>query len=232
MTKRPSPSFSKPSAKPSSRTERTSASAAVSADLPLAEADITQLSNIIEQLAADEDALDLEGIDGFLTGLICGPVTIAPRDYLPVMFGTMPTFDSHAQFEVFSNLLIRRGRMIERALAAPVEDLNDPRALVPILLDTDEPNNATDTDLNGPPAGAYWAAGFMRVLEHWERDWKLLDPQIDAAISPHLDAFLTLCLPPEEWPDDLQPETDEPAQWLAQAIWAAYSIYAFWRSRG
>ena len=197
-------------------------------NLPLSDTEIMQLSNIIEELAVQEDALDLEGIDGFLTGLICGPVNIALHDYLPVMFGTTPIFKSQAQFEVFSHSLVRRGRMIERALAAPVEDLNDPRALVPILLDVEGLSQAAHA--NEPPAGAYWAAGFMRVLQHWEREWNLLDPHIDAAISPHLDAFLTLCLSPEQWPDDLEPETDEPSQWLAQAIWAAYSIYGFWRS--
>lgn len=218
----------KNSAHTGSRAKQLSPKDSSTKNLPLSDTEIMRLSKIVEELAVHEDALDLEGIDGFLTGLICGPVNIALHDYLPVMFGVMPIFNNQAQFEEFSHLLVRRGLMIERALAASVEDLNDPRALVPILLDAEDLSAVDDPE--GPPAGAYWAAGFMRVLQHWEREWNLLDPHIDAAISPHLDAFLTLCLPPEQWPDDLQPETDEPSQWLAQAIWAAYSIYGFWRS--
>jgi uncharacterized protein len=195
-------------------------------DQALSDFDIANLADITAALAVDDDALDLEGVDGFLTALICGPVSVSPDDYLPVMFGGQPAFDSHGQYQTYLKLLTRRGQMIERALAAPVDDLNDPRALVPILLD----DESADADTAAPP-GAYWAAGFMRVLEHWERDWRLLDPQIDSALSPHLDAMLTLCLPPEDWPEDLQPESDEPAEWLAQAIWAAYSMYAFWQGK-
>ena len=191
----------------------------------LSDYEMATLTQITEAVAKSDDALDLEGIDGFLTALICGPVAVSADAYLPVMFGGPPAFNSNGQYQTYLKLLMRRGEMITQALNAPVDDLNDPRALMPILLD-----DTADSDADAPP-GAYWAAGFMRVLAHWEQDWRLLDPQIDSALSPHLDAMLTLCLPPEEWPEELQPESEEPAEWLAQGIWAAYSIYAFWQGK-
>ena len=132
----------------------------------------------------------------------------------------------------------RRRNEIARALAAPIEDLADPKALSPLIMDWQgllaelPPAEATRLNAAGiPPYAQLWAAGFLLVVEHWEDDWSLpADSKDEAFVDEVLDPFYVLAAPLEEL--TAEERTIRREDHVAMAIWGAYELRDFWRDRG
>lgn len=209
---------------------------------PLNDDEIDTLADLIDEAAARTDApLSLEGVDGFITALQCAPRTLAPEDYLPVLFGQgdpAALFANASEYAHFQALLARRWNAIARALAAPIDDLTDPRALSPLIMDwegmlDDMPKKeAAVLRAEGvPPYASIWAAGFLQVVEHWEADWELPPDSKDEAFADEmLDPLYVLMTPPEDWTDEERRTPRE--DYVAMAIWSCYELRDFWRDRG
>ncbi|MFO7541681.1 MAG: YecA family protein [Thiobacillus sp.] len=209
---------------------------------PLSDDDIDTLADLVDAAAACTDApLSLEGIDGFITALQCAPRTLAPEAYLPVLFGQddpVALFADAAEYDQFQALLTRRWNAIARALAAPIDDLADPRALSPLIMDweamlDDMPRKEADAlRAEGVPTYAsMWAAGFLQVVEHWEADWELPpDSKDEAFVDEMLDPLYVLMTPPDEWTDEERQTSRN--DYVAMAIWSCYELRDFWRDRG
>lgn len=209
---------------------------------PLNDDDIAELADLIDDAAARTDApLSLEGVDGFVTALQCAPRTIAAESYLPVLFehdAPATLFADAAQYGRFEALLGRRWNEIARALAVPIDNLADPRALSPLIMDwegllADLPKNeAAALRAEGvPPYASLWAAGFLQVVEHWEADWELPpDSKDEAFVDEMLDPLYVLMTPPEEW-TEAERQTSR-NDYVAMAIWSCYELRDFWRDRG
>jgi uncharacterized protein len=209
-------------------------------DTPLTEDDIDRFHELLERISADDpDGLPLESVDGFITALVCGPRPVMPSEYLPVLFGENDParFADTAEFETFLELFNRRWNQIAAALCAPVEDLADPRALMPLVMDWEamvaELPPAERTAAAGqyiPPFASLWAAGFLIAVESWEADWALPDGSKDEAfVDALLDPFYILT----ERPEDLTAKERAISReaYFAQAIWNAYDLRAFWQDR-
>ncbi|MDT3707848.1 MAG: YecA family protein [Thiobacillus sp.] len=210
---------------------------------PLSDADIDELADLVDLVDERTDVpVSLEALDGFITALVCSPRAIPPAEYFPVLLerddGLATLFEDAADERRFLALFERRRNEIARALAAPIEDLADPRALSPLVMDWNgllaelPPAEAKPLREAGvPPYAQLWAAGFLLVVEHWQDDWNLpADSKDEAFVDEVLDPFYVLAAPL----DELSPEERAVRRedHLAMAIWGAYELREFWLDRG
>ncbi len=214
-----------------------------SANAPLSDADIDALADLVDLIDERTDVpVSLEGLDGFLVALACSPRAIPPEAYFPVLLdlpdGLATVFEESADEARFLALVDRRRNEIARALAAPIEDLADRRALSPLVMDWQgllaelppaEAKRLQDAGI--PPYAQLWAGGFLLAVEYWEADWELPAGSKDEAfVDEMLDPFYVLAAPP----DELSPEERAVRRedHLAMAIWGAYELREFWLDRG
>ena len=218
-------------------------SASPSPNAPLSDAEIDALADLVDLVDEHTDVpVSLEGMDGFITALVCSPRAIPPAEYFPVLLerddGIDAVFDDPADAARFLALFDRRRKEIARALAAPIEDLTDPRALSPLIMDwqallAELPPAEADRlkDAGIPPYAQLWAAGFLLAVEHWEAEWTLPAGSKDEAfVDEVLDPFYVLAAPL----DELTPEERDVRRedHVAMAIWGAYELREFWLDRG
>ena len=209
----------------------------------LTDADVDAFADLVDLIDERTDVpLSLEGIDGFITALACGPRLIEPAEYFPVLLdrpeGLGDVFEDAADEARFLDLFARRQREVARALAAPIEDLTDRRALSPLVMDWDAlladlpaPETRRLREAGIPPYAQLWAGGFLLALEHWEADWALPAGSKDEAfVDEVLDPYYVLAAPL----DELTPEERAVRRedHLALAIWGAYELREFWLDRG
>jgi uncharacterized protein len=214
-----------------------------SAHSPLSDADVDALADLVDLIDERTDVpVSLEGLDGFITALGCSPRALEPEEYFPLLFdradGLAGVFDDAADEARFLQLFERRRREVERALAAPIDDLTDARALSPLVMDWNgllgelPPAEAGRLREAGiPPYAQVWAGGFLLVVEHWEDDWTLpAGCKDEAFVDEVLDPFYVLAAPL----DELTPEERgvRREDHLALAIWGAYELREFWLDRG
>jgi len=208
---------------------------------PLTDDEIAAYDDLLQDAGERLDReLSVEGVDGFTAALLVGPRRLAPEDAFPVLLGDagLEVFHDAAARTRFADCFERRRAELERALAAPVENLADPRALAPLILDweailADLPKaEAAALRAEGVPGyGELWAAGVLQAVEHWEDDWALPPESKDEQfVDACLDPFYTLITPEAEW----TPEEKKLAReaHVAQAIWSLYDLREFWLDRG
>jgi uncharacterized protein len=218
-------------------------SAPKSPNAPLSDDQIDALADLVDLIDECTDVpVSLEGLDGFVTALVCSPRAIPPEEYFPVLLerddGLDAVFEDAADAARFLALFERRRNEIARALAAPIEDLTDPRALSPLIMDWNgllaelPPAEAKQLKAAGiPPYAQLWAAGFLLAVEHWEDDWRLPAGSKDEAfVDEVLDPFYILAAPL----DELSPEERAVRRedHVALALWGAYELREFWLDRG
>ncbi len=115
-------------------------------DQPLTEAEYDRLEEILSSFS-EEDAMDLEEMDGFFAALICAPETVPPSVYLSEIWGGEEApFDGIDGFEEFLNLAMRHWNSVSRELA-------DPELVFTPWLLAEEGEDF--------PKGNYWAQGFL-----------------------------------------------------------------------
>jgi uncharacterized protein len=214
-----------------------------SPNAPLSDDEIDELADLVDLIDERTDVpVSLEGVDGFLTALVCSPRAIPPEEYFPVLLdrddGLATTFEDAADEARFLALFERRRNEIARALAAPIENIADPRALSPLVMDWNgllaelPPADAKRLkDAGIPPYAQLWAGGFLLAVEHWEDDWALPpDSKDEAFVDEVLDPFYVLAAPL----DELTPEERaiRREDQLALALWGAYELREFWLDRG
>ncbi len=218
-------------------------SAAKSPHAPLRDDEIDALADLVDLIDERTDVpVSLEGMDGFLTALVCSPRAIPPEEYFPVLLdradGLATVFEDAVDETRFLALFERRRNEIARALSAPIENLADPKALSPLVMDWNgllaelPPADARRLKEAGiPPYAQLWAAGFLLAVEHWEDDWTLPPESKDEAfVDEVLDPFYVLAAPL----DELTPEERAVRRedHLALALWGAYELREFWLDRG
>ncbi|MDP1534750.1 MAG: YecA family protein, partial [Rubrivivax sp.] len=160
-------------------------SASKSPHAPLRDEEIDELADLVDLIDERTDVpVSLEGLDGFLAALVCSPRAIPPEAYFPVLLdradGLATIFEETADETRFLALLERRRNEIARALAAPIENLADPKALSPLVMDWDgllaelpaaEAQQLKDAGI--PPYAQLWAGGFLLAVQYWQDDWNL-----------------------------------------------------------
>jgi uncharacterized protein YecA (UPF0149 family) len=72
----------------------------------------------------------------------------------------------------------------------------------------------------------------VSTVEHFTQDWRMTDDLLDDELNPMLAPIYALALPRDEWPEDIREQDvagDSREAWLAQAIWACYELWEYWR---
>jgi len=218
-------------------------SAPKSPHAPLRDDEIDELADLVDLIDEGTDVpISLEGLDGFITALVCSPRAIPPEEYFPVLLdradGLATIFEDADDEARFLALFERRRNEIARALAAPIENLADPKALSPLVMDWNgllaelPPAEAKSLkDAGIPPYAQLWAGGFLLAVEQWEDDWALPSGSKDEAfVDEVLDPFYVLAAPLDELSPDERAIRRE--DHLALALWGAYELREFWLDRG
>lgn len=213
----------------------------------LSEADIDQLSDTLDVLNTHSACVSLEALDGIAAALAVMTRPVALAEFAPVLFEQADANHasqtlsklSDSQFKQLDSLIARRINHTERLLSnADLSDLSDPRAYQPWVVDYDDLIKTDATfaaelgDNPAPELGGEWAMGFISTVEHFEDDWRMADDLLDDELNPMLAPIYALALPREEWPEDIREQDvggDTREAWLAQAIWACYELWEYWR---
>ena len=169
---------------------------------------------------------------------------LLPSDDEP---GPHGPFESAEQAERFMALWTRRQAEVLAALDADVQQLDDPRAYAPDVLDVrggmaslpeEERLAAEDGPL--PSFAQVWALGFMFAVENWPDDWAApRDKEAAEILDSALEALVAMTEDDTEPPSISMFSEDGPAS-VSQArldaygtaLWAVYELRELWRSLG
>ena len=98
---------------------------------PLTDSEYNRFGNLLDRLP-EQDAMNLEEVDGFFAALICGPETVLPSEYLREIWGGDLDADesvfSRQELEELLHLIIRHWNFIANTLQS--DD-----AFIPLLLE-------------------------------------------------------------------------------------------------
>ncbi|GAB4203867.1 MAG: hypothetical protein Fur0019_03810 [Tibeticola sp.] len=224
--------------------------------------DFDTLDEILDELRKrNEDIPQWEFCEGFIAALACARNPVPTAEALLVLLGVTPesgadgaefgAFADAAQAARFIELFERRLAQVKAALQAEVEDLDDPRAYAPEVLDLrgmvaalpEDERAAFEQEAGGgelPSFAQIWAVGFLYAVESWPDDWALpRDREAAEIIDASLDAIVALSEddrdPPTISPfaEDGPPSVSESRlDAYADAIWAVYDLHDVWASLG
>ncbi len=219
-------------------------------------ATLEALDAVLDELREHDDAVpQWEFCDGFLTALLCTRDEVETAEWLPVLLGAEATgpdddapFSSAGQRTRFLMHWMARAAQLRTALEAQVEALDDPRALVPAMMDwrgmlnalpPEERGNA-DADEEAPAYGQMWAIGFLTVVDVWSEDWAApRDKEIAADIDDALDCIAALAEDDRARPehnlfDEAAPPSvsEQRLTEVGEALFAVYDLHAIARALG
>ena len=184
---------------------------------PLTESELDRLDDFLCRVNHGK-GMTLEGLDGFLCALICGPELVPSSEYLPHVWGGELIqgrgFDSIEQAQDFMSLLARHWNTIAGTLLRG--DVH-----MPLVFEGE----------NGIAMGNDWAIGFQQGMHLRPGSWDKLveDDEHWAALAP------MLVLAHEDDPDPemrSKPLTPEGREELLRHMAVSVSvIYDFFRGR-
>jgi uncharacterized protein len=178
-----------------------------------------QLDLLEAWLASDrapEDAMGLSELDGFLTGIVVGPQTIMPSEWLPLLWGgDEPVFADAAEAETVLGAVMARYNEIIHGLQDGADILE------PLFL----------TDAEDEVIADFWAEGFLEAVSLRPAAWDPLFSHRDA--GPLMTPILLLARDPEDL--DLEIDEERLDELLAEAADmiapCVVAIDWFWKAR-
>ncbi|MDF0605610.1 UPF0149 family protein [Neisseriaceae bacterium TC5R-5] len=181
----------------------------------LSDGDYQRLATTLQRLHTQQ-CMNLEQVDGFFAGLLCGPEIVKPVECLPIILGNAfdddRAFASEKTLEQFVRLLT--GHWLDIAAS-----LHKGGEFMPWL----------EADAQGLIRANDWAEGFAMAMELMPEDWDLLFDSAEHA--PLLEPILRLAFERQENPE-LQGEVVEineqqRQQYLAEIPAAVQGVYQF-----
>ncbi len=156
---------------------------------PLSEAEIDELNQLLfdysEQVEETHGSqgqevdcvFSISELDGFLTAVLTGPEPVSPSVWLPALWrGKLPKFDSEAELQQLTDLLIRHMNALADSL------FENPDNFAPIY----EIGDAEDDGEEEQIIVDEWCYGYMRGVELHEKDWQVLLDQQPELLTPML----------------------------------------------
>ena len=114
-----------------------------------------------------------EALDGLFCALICAPRWVAPNEYIDLIMGAGGAFESNAQADKVTDLMVRHFNTIIDQLQRTIhtDDIYVPALIV---------------DDQGVAAGNEWAAGFMVGVDLSGQGWAAIkqDKKLSPMIAP------------------------------------------------
>lgn len=174
---------------------------------PLSKAELDRLQAFLVSETTPERCLNLEGLDGFLTALVCGPETVLPSEFVDAIWGGGEVvWESQEQAQEIFLLIMRHWNSIVAELQAD--------KFAPIL-DADEKEfQAAD-----------WAAGFIRGMGLRGKAWQpmLKDPERKVSLL-----IVLASLTRGEKPQELKVSDEERATFVRQLPQMVMEIHRYW----
>ena len=179
-----------------------------------------ELGNFLLSDATNDETMMPDRLDGFLTALVTAPVMPVASVWLPQVWGASskdePAFDSHAQLERITGLIMRHFAGIIFRLQ---EDAEACEPLFDCAIYPDSPREFID--------GEMWAYGFMNGIALQRPDWQSCfdDPDSAGFLRP------IYLLGTEELSEDDEAliATPEQREALSRLIPASVAgLYRFW----
>lgn len=191
--------------------------------------ELDELQMILENLPSAQ-AFNLEVLDGFFAGLICGPSFQVPLQHLELICGTTQgdeglPFDTKEDLDRFISLIVRHWNGIAEALEYGASDED---AYAPLLLiKEDDP----EFEGNKVPRGNDWAEGFVLGMERCRGDWNKIFNSKDEEHEAYLLPIFVLQHEHDSDPELRSPPLTEEMRWkvLTALTPATYKIYDFFR---
>lgn len=152
--------------------------------VPLSEEEIDELDDFLMSDAVTDEAMMLDQLDGYLTAIIIGPVTLRMQDWLPGIWGPgeelAPEFETLEQAQRILDLITRHMNGIVWSFQ------DDPDAFEPLFNITtygDDSREYLDAEM--------WAHGFMQGIARQRMRRKALRKAgFSATVSPRALASL------------------------------------------
>ena len=120
----------------------------------------------------DEGVLDVSELDGLLTAVVSGPVTIVPSRWLPAVWGDFePTWHSVDDYGAFMSMLMRHMNSIAEIL------IEEPAAFEPMFLEHVWKGKAV-------VVVDEWCEGYMRGVGLAADEWHAGVPEIADLLAP------------------------------------------------
>jgi uncharacterized protein len=151
--------------------------ALLQAPLPLTEDDVDLLEELLESEAFKGEAMLLDELQGFFCGISSGPDLVLPSEWIPVVLGDEPAYQSDAQAEEVLDLLMRFYNQV-------VTDLEDGRGPDLILYPVDEGSDQYDY--------APWADAYLLGTEMGPTRWLDAAGEHTEELAELLETFFLL----------------------------------------
>jgi len=186
-------------------------------DLPLSEAELDRLSELLDSDLTPEDCMDISMLHGYLTALLIGPDLPEPEEWLAAVWGEGPQarfFSVREESDEVVDLVVRFYNALADELAQHPQDFD------PILYLDEESNQ----QICRP-----WCLGFVLGAALREAQWLTLidDEEQNSVLLPILDcADEGQRAALEEEGEDLAQFEDDLAEQLGDCVLA---IREYWR---
>ncbi|MFT3778511.1 MAG: UPF0149 family protein [Ottowia sp.] len=218
-----------------------------------AAATLDTLEEVLEDLGERHEFVpQWEFCEGALTALLCTRRDVGEDEWLPALFrcGADELFASPNERTRFLMGWLERESQLRAALQAPVDSLDDERALSPAVIDwrgliaslPEAERAEVLREQDGPPPAMaqLWATGFLFAVEYWADDWAPpRDKEIAAAMADALDCIAALTDDDSAAPAMNLHEPDGPPsvsearfEAFGEALWAVYDLFDIARSLG
>ena len=186
---------------------------------PLSDTEIDKLAEFLTSDETPQECMDLSTLDGFLTGLVIGPDTIPPSQWLPVVWGETNTdkmvWKSRKKMERIWDLVMRHYNSVVQAFQV------DPPEFSP-LLPAQEAAGEEVIIIDE------WCWGLMCSVELAPESWQpmLEDDEQGAALIP-----ISLHGTEEGWKlleEDPEFSAVPHEEWVTMLPAAVREIYEYW----
>jgi uncharacterized protein len=189
--------------------------------LALTDEETDELDQFLMSDAVSDEAMDLDCLDGYLTAIAIGPVTLMPSSWLSGIWGNSeddaPVFETAEQAQRIIGLIMRQ----MNGIIASLED--DADAFEPIfgrVLDKETDREHFD--------GEMWADGFMRGMALCADEWL---PLFDSRLGQEMLSPIYL-LTGEKLTEEMVALVDTPAKKEGISLLIPASVagmYRYWR---
>jgi uncharacterized protein len=184
---------------------------------PLSDGEFEELDDLLLSDNLPEECMDAVTLEGFLTAIAIGPVTVTPEQWLPHVFGSdaedpMPEFPSIKTFERVVNLIMRYYNSVIMIFEIAPEKFSPAFYIHEV-----EGKTYTIVD--------EWCSGFLQGTALAGDAWQPLLDEKPGILRP-FQLFAT----PEGWAE-LDTAADEAAmhaEWSSKVEPTVHAIHAYW----
>lgn len=203
------------------------------AQTPLDDDELEQLESLLS--SAGDEAMSIEGLDGYLTALLLAPALPESDIWLPRVWGGEPDqaapFVSGKQTKRVVQMVLRHMASIDRQLQTD-EDLLEPFFAVAEreASPTDTAAGEVDADDGLVVDASEWCIGFLCAVDLLPEFW---DERLgSAAWADELAPIVLLGADPDSLPADQAAQVNDPLARDQLSRRVPDAISALWRARG